>query len=202
MNKQFVRWQMMMHCTAQHCKHAFYLAPSQRLWIFICHLIDSLRSLGAPRFPGGFCPLGLALPAQARNPFYEPACTTSWGSCAAVFTSEYAKPLSKWGLVPKGSQLDLSLPIAGMANYGAFFLYATPIGRLLPAPEKAMFAVSLASVGFSCYLLYVLKFILHDFCIVCTTFHAINFSTFFFVALPDLRSPAIHHRADKKTKGA
>ena len=31
---------------------------------------------------------------------------------------------------------------------------------------------------FSCYLLYVLKFILGDFCIVCTGFHCVNFSMF------------------------
>ena len=46
---------------------------------------------------------------------------------------------------------------------------------------------------FSVYLLYVLKFILQDFCIVCTTFHAINFSMLFLAAIP------IHRNAKKLT---
>mmetsp|Transcript_28853 Transcript_28853/g.64520 ORF Transcript_28853/g.64520 Transcript_28853/m.64520 type:complete len:165 (+) Transcript_28853:94-588(+) len=132
-----------------------------------------------------------------RDPFYEPACNTRWGSCSAVFSSEYARPLSKWGLVPSGSALDLSLPVAGIANYGLYLFYPTRLGSLLPVPETTMLAISFASVLFSLYLLYVLKFILQDFCIVCTTFHVINFSTFFFVALPDYLRPGIHPRPGK-----
>ena len=41
------------------------------------------------------------------DPFYEPMCVTRWGSCAAVFSSAYAHPLSNWGLVSKGSDLSL-----------------------------------------------------------------------------------------------
>ena len=56
-------------------------------------------------------------------------------------------------------------------------------------------------MGFSVYLLYVLKFILRDFCVVCTTFHAINFSTFLLVALPDYLKPAIHRDRRAAAKG-
>ena len=47
----------------------------------------------------------------------------------------------------------------------------------------------LAAGGFfSCYLLYVLKFILGDFCIVCTTFHVCNFSMLY-LAIQDYKNP-------------
>eukprot|EP00756_Hemistasia_phaeocysticola_P065474 Hpha_TRINITY_DN8579_c0_g1::TRINITY_DN8579_c0_g1_i2::g.146577::m.146577/K05357/VKORC1; vitamin-K-epoxide reductase (warfarin-sensitive) len=121
-----------------------------------------------------------------RDPFYEPACNTGWGSCAAVFSSPYAHPLSAWGLVPKGHALDLGLASAGLLNYLVYVLYPTALFGKLPRPELLIFLVSLAGIGFSCYLLYVLKFILKDFCIVCTTFHTINFSMFFFGTLPGL----------------
>ena len=97
----------------------------------------------------------------------------------AVFTSPYAHILSHWGVVPKGSPLDLGLAGAGLALYTGFFLY--PILRFIPGRKYIVLAVSAGSVCFSLYLLYVLKFVLGEFCIVCTTFHAINFSMFFTV---------------------
>jgi len=126
--------------------------------------------------------------AMAANPFYEPACVTRWGSCATVFGSDYAHLLSHWGLVPKRSPLDLSLAAMGMANYGLYAAYPWlwPGGAALKA--TLLLAIATASVGFSVYLLYVLKVILRDFCVVCTTFHLINFSMFFFGALPEYRA--------------
>jgi uncharacterized membrane protein len=126
-----------------------------------------------------------------QDPFYEPACNTSWGSCAAVFTSAYAKPLSLWGLVPAGSAYDLSLAKLGIANYLVYVLYRWCVPwKLLRRRDAAnvLFALSLGSVGFSVYLLYVLKVILKDFCIVCTTFHTVNFSMLFFAVLPERRA--------------
>jgi len=114
---------------------------------------------------------------------YQPMCVTQYGSCTAVFSSEYAHLLSHWGLVEKGSALDLSLATLGAFNYGLYALFPFwPLGR--SAAATALLAISLASCGFSVYLLYVLKMILKDFCIVCTTFHAINFSMLFFAARP------------------
>ena len=63
------------------------------------------------------------------------------------------------------------------------------------AAAKALLAISIASCLFSVYLLYVLKVLLDDFCVVCTTFHVINFSTLFFGAVPAYRATAA------KTKG-
>eukprot|EP00629_Pelagomonadales_sp_RCC1024_P018014 CAMPEP_0119278286 /NCGR_PEP_ID=MMETSP1329-20130426/18819_1 /TAXON_ID=114041 /ORGANISM="Genus nov. species nov., Strain RCC1024" /LENGTH=144 /DNA_ID=CAMNT_0007278795 /DNA_START=117 /DNA_END=548 /DNA_ORIENTATION=+ len=116
--------------------------------------------------------------SMAANPFYEPSCVTRWGSCAAVFTSDYAHLLSHWGLVERKSALDLSLATLGFANYAVFALFPKwPLSR--ESAAAFLLFVSTCSVGFSCYLLYVLKFILRDFCVVCTTFHVINFSMFF-----------------------
>ena len=62
------------------------------------------------------------------------------------------------------------------------------VGRHLRA------AVSHTGACFSCYLLYVLKFVLKDFCIVCTGFHCVNFSMLTLAVLeywnPDPPSPA------------
>ena len=129
------------------------------------------------------------------DPFYEPMCVTRWGSCAAVFSSVYAHPLSNWGLVSKGSDLDFSLAFLGILNYGVFSLFPVwPLQRA--AAAKVLLAISVASCLFSVYLLYVLKVLLDDFCVVCTTFHVINFSTLFFGAVPAYRATAA-----KTTKG-
>ena len=123
------------------------------------------------------------------DPFYEPMCVTRWGSCAAVFSSVYAHPLSNWGLVSKGSDLDFSLAFLGILNYGVFALFPVwPLQRA--AAAKALLAISIASCLFSIYLLYVLKVLLDDFCVVCTTFHVINFSTLVFGAVPAYRATA------------
>ena len=107
---------------------------------------------------------------------YEAMCDISAKvSCTAVFSSEYAHPLSKWGLVPKGHALDLGLAAAGMILYGAYFLAAC-LWEVMPARKPLFLTVASGSALFSCYLLYVLKFILGDFCIVCTCFHVVNFS--------------------------
>ena len=109
---------------------------------------------------------------------YEAMCDiTATMSCTAVFKSSYAHLFSHWGLVPKGHPLDLSLAIIGVALYGAYFV-AGCLWHALPAGFRPQLFLTVAAGGgcFSCYLLYVLKFILKDFCIVCTGFHCVNFS--------------------------
>ena len=58
------------------------------------------------------------------------------------------------------------------------------------AAAKVLLAISVASCLFSVYLLYVLKVLLDDFCVVCTTVHVINFSTLVFGAVPAYRAAA------------
>mmetsp|Transcript_18561 Transcript_18561/g.54541 ORF Transcript_18561/g.54541 Transcript_18561/m.54541 type:complete len:171 (-) Transcript_18561:178-690(-) len=122
----------------------------------------------------------LSVETQMHEPGYEAACDIGAGfSCTAVFSSEYAHPLSHWGLVKQGDALDIGLAVAGMALYSAYFVAAC-LWRLnlVPYRQPLFLAVATAGACFSCYLLYVLKFILGDFCIVCTGFHCVNFSMF------------------------
>ena len=107
---------------------------------------------------------------------YEAMCDfAAWASCTQVFKSEYAHLLSHWGLVPRGHALDLSLAIMGLILYSAYFLAAC-LWDVMPARKPLFLTVASCGACFSCYLLYVLKFILRDFCIVCTGFHVVNFS--------------------------
>eukprot|EP00939_MAST-03C_sp_MAST-3C-sp1_P000344 g344.t1 len=115
---------------------------------------------------------------QLEQPGYEAACDlgTVFGirmSCTKVFTSSYAHILSHWGLVESGHAMDLSLAESGMFLYFCYFVY--PILTCIPMRKALFLAAAVAGGLFSCYLLYVLKFVLGDFCIVCTTFHCVNF---------------------------
>lgn len=107
---------------------------------------------------------------------YEAMCDISAViSCTEVFRSPYAHPLSLWGLVPVGDALDIGLASAGILLYGAYLLAAF-LWDVIPFRKPLFLAVASGSATFSLYLLYVLKFILGDFCIVCTGFHVVNFS--------------------------
>merc|ERR1711935_31628 len=118
--------------------------------------------------------------SQLNDPFYEPICNTSWGSCATVFRSSYSRLFSHFGVVPAGHLLDLSLAESGMFVYGIYCLYPY-LKRVFPLPQYILLAMCLCGCIMSCYLLYVLKFVLKDFCIVCTTFHTTNFTMLYFV---------------------
>jgi len=127
----------------------------------------------------GFCISLYALSVEANldTPGYEALCDIGASfSCTAVFKSSYSHLLSHWGLVEKGSPMDLSLASAGMILYAAYFLAGGPFWTLIPFRASVFLTVACCGAIFSCYLLYVLKFILGDFCIVCTGFHCVNFS--------------------------
>ena len=60
-----------------------------------------------------------------------------------------------------------------------------------------MFLIVAAGGGcFSCYLLYVIKFVLKDFCIVCTSFHIANF-TMLILAVLEYRDPEVRVKGQK-----
>jgi vitamin-K-epoxide reductase (warfarin-sensitive) len=111
---------------------------------------------------------------------YEALCDISASfSCTEVFKSEYGHILSHMGIVPKPVEgvhhpLDLSLAVIGLVLYSAYFLAAC-LWSVIPFRKPLFLTVATAGACFSCYLLYVLKFILQDFCIVCTGFHCVNF---------------------------
>jgi uncharacterized membrane protein len=116
--------------------------------------------------PGGYkaaCDLNNALTRSLGISF----------SCTKVFSSSYGHILSHWGLVPRGHPLDISLALSGIILYSAYFFY--PILRFIPMRQHLFFAVACAGGCFSLYLLYILKVVLGDFCIVCMTFHTCNF---------------------------
>merc|ERR1712146_492701 len=134
------------------------------------------------------------------DPFYVPACNSAFfgGSCGTVFKSSYGRILSHWGIVEKGSPLDLSLAITGIILYSAYFV-AISVRFRFPFREELFLAVAVAGAIFSCYLLYVIKFILKDFCIVCATFHACNF-TMLSLAFFEYRNPEVGSGKKKKAK--
>jgi vitamin-K-epoxide reductase (warfarin-sensitive) len=120
----------------------------------------------------------LTVEAHMHDEGYEAMCDISATfSCTEVFKSKYARPLSNWGLVTEGSDMDIGLASAGIGLYSAYFLAAC-LWHVIPAGVRAplFLAVASCSATFSVYLLYVLKFVLGDFCIVCTGFHCVNFS--------------------------
>jgi len=124
----------------------------------------------------GIAGYALTVEAHMDEDGYEAMCDFAASfSCTEVFKSAYAHPLSNWGLVEKGSDMDLGLASAGVLLYTAYFLAAC-LWDVMPFRKPLFLTVASGSALFSCYLLYVLKFILGDFCIVCTGFHVVNFS--------------------------
>merc|ERR1712079_54482 len=103
---------------------------------------------------------------KIKDPDYDPACNNSWGSCATVFTSSYAHPLSHLEILEENDPLNLSLAVIGMILYSAYFV-AISIRRAFPLREELFLFVAATGVIFSMLFLYIIKVILQDFCIVC-----------------------------------
>lgn len=111
-----------------------------------------------------------AAKAEASGGHYEALCDIDEGmSCSAVLHSSYGHILSHWGVVPKGHALDLP-----NALLGAVFYAVALIHKDLGLPRVLFLGASVLSVAFSLYLATVLKFVLHDACLVCITSYALN----------------------------
>ena len=147
----------------------------------------------------GIAGYALTVETHMDDEGYEAMCDIAAKfSCTEVFRSVYAHPLSHWGLVAKGSEGDLGLAVAGIILYASYF-FAACLWDLIPFRKPLFLTVATAGAAFSCYLLYVLKFILGDFCIVCTGFHVVNFSMLALAILEYKdRSPARSKRAKGK----
>lgn len=100
-------------------------------------------------------------------------------SCTDVLTSEYGTILSKWGLVPKGSVLDV--PNAALGSVYYLIALSYPLFSHEIMGRVFMLGASTFSLLFSLYLAYILKFILHDLCVVCVSSYIIN--TFIFACV-------------------
>jgi len=151
----------------------------------------------------GICVATYALYVEimlGKVPLYEPACNTSFGSCAKVFLSPQSHILSYWGIVPPGSPLDLSLATAGILLYSAYFVAISIPFRFL-FREKLFLTTASVSVVFSFYLMWIVAYELNDFCVVCTCFHVLNF-LMLILAIQEFRDPSLlsHSSTKKKTK--
>ncbi len=83
--------------------------------------------------------------------------------------------------MPRGHILDQSNLALGLAFYAAML-----VQNLLPL--TLVLAMSLGSLGFSLYLGVILKFVLGDFCLVCTALYVVNIVLFILVARRATRS--------------
>ena len=128
------------------------------------------------------CMIGLVLSSYAvyveqqkeLNPSFEALCDiNSSVSCSKVFSSEQGKIWSYFGLIPKGHFLDQP-----NAVYGLLFYTAVLVLELLFRKSKLGVTLQFILAIFGCilslYLGYVLKFVLHDFCMVCVGTYICN----------------------------
>jgi uncharacterized membrane protein len=91
-----------------------------------------------------------------------------------VFGSSYGRILSHWGVVPKGSALDVSNALLGILFYVAALLHDR-LGGVLPAsPQVVLLVAATGALAFSAYLAYILNVVLRDICVVCTSMYICN----------------------------
>jgi vitamin-K-epoxide reductase (warfarin-sensitive) len=93
-------------------------------------------------------------------------------SCSTVFTLPVGKLLSYFGMVPKGSLLDVPNAMLGAIFYAVQLL----VPSLPPAVNTVMVCCAMAS---SVFLAYQLTFVLGDLCLLCWSTHVINSTLFY-----------------------
>ena len=108
--------------------------------------------------------------AAATHLEYEAPCDVGGFSCSRVLTSEYSHPLSALGLLPRGHALDVSNALAGAAWYA---LAGTGL-----LPPSILLVLSVGSLAYSGFLMYILKFVLRDTCLVCGAMYIANMGIF------------------------
>jgi vitamin-K-epoxide reductase (warfarin-sensitive) len=120
--------------------------------------------------------------AAAAGDEFSPICDIrGFASCSKVLTSDYSYPLSLCGLVPRGHTMDVSNAFAGLLWYLLAAIHAyLPLLR----QPSIFLALSVGSLGYSCFLFYVLKFILRDLCLVCVLMYIANIGIFIAAARP------------------
>ena len=103
----------------------------------------------------------------------------SWASCSKAITGPYGKVLSLWGIVAHGSTFDIPNSLIG----ATYYVLALVLPWQSSGALAAFFLVAgVGSLAFSCYLAYVLKFVLREFCIICVSSYVINMLIFVFAA--------------------
>ena len=96
-------------------------------------------------------------------------------SCSRTFMLPQGKLLSYFGIVPNGHFLDIPNAVLGLAYYLSILILE--LTGVFSSETKLL----LAFLGFSSsvYLAYVLL-MLNEFCVLCWTTHAINFTLLLF----------------------
>lgn len=105
---------------------------------------------------------------------YKPMCDIDLDfSCSVVFKSSYAKG---FGQVEKflGKEHPLNQPnsVYGIAFY-SFMILLSLVNRKFVASLQIL--LSLTACGVSCYLGYLLYFVIKSVCVVCVATYAVNF---------------------------
>lgn len=108
-------------------------------------------------------------------PGYTPACDiSSWAmSCSKVFTSKFAKPLSNWNIVSRGSSFDFSLPQFAIVYFMLMLILPT-VRDKMPSLVVGFRSLSYMAIAFNLYLAYILKFVLGEVCVVCVGNYFVN----------------------------
>ncbi len=108
---------------------------------------------------------------------YEALCDiNATFSCSKVFSSEYGRLLSYWGLVEANSPLDRPNAEYGAILYTTMFLFMKVIR--FSFSDDLLLLMSVFSLLSSVYLGYILYFVLKDACIVCISTYIVNICMF------------------------
>ena len=85
------------------------------------------------------------------------------------------------------------------ALLGSVFYIIALLAPLIGLPPIVMLLVATAAVVFSGYLAYILRYVLHDFCVVCVASYVLNAALFVCAARDALR-PATAAAAKAKDR--
>lgn len=97
--------------------------------------------------------------------------------CGVVVAAD-GRMMSYFGLVPHGSPFDQPNAAYGVLFYLAALLHE-PL-TVIPGRRYLMLAASVLSLGLSAWLGYILRYVLHDLCVVCVTTYVLNLLIFYF----------------------
>jgi len=109
---------------------------------------------------------------------YVALCDISEGmSCSKVFSSPYSKGFGLVGpYLGEEHPANQSNSVYGLAFYSTLLLLSLFNYRFLATLQMVL---SVGAIGMSCYLAYILHFVLENFCVVCVSTYVVNFLLFF-----------------------
>lgn len=99
-------------------------------------------------------------------------------SCSAVLTSEYSRLIGMAFNLDRHHPMNIPNTYYGILFYLAVFLYPLYPFTLVPFRRTLLLLASISSMALCFVLAYILKYILHDVCIVCISSWIVNFAIF------------------------